>query len=175
MDTRVVDDLGRIVIPKDIRDEAQIKVGDRVSIERTECGTIVLRRYWPSDKMISILNDICTYLHSITNLNIVITDKERILASDSDLSQYSCNLPIWYEKYINNYPNSFESENEFCIFNAERKHIVCTYSGSVLKLNKDNEVEFSIVILNGEKETINRKVFEKFVNVIEIIIRNFRN
>lgn len=175
MDIRAVDDLGRISIPKDIRDEAQIRVGDRVSIERTKCGTIVVRPYWPSDKMISILNDICTYLHSVTNLNIVITDRKRILASDSELSHYSCNLPGWYEKYINNYPNSFESENEFYIFNNERKQIICTYSGSVLKLNEDNEVEFSIVILNGDKETINRKVFEKFVNVIEIIIQNFRN
>ncbi len=175
METRVVDDLGRVSIPKEIRADMKIRVGDRLNIESTESGSIIITPCYPSYKMVNILNDICSYLKSVTNLNIVIVDRERILASDNELNHYSCNLPIWYERYINQYPNSFETESEFSVFDSDHKLKQCSYSGSVFKLNADNKVEFGIVILNGEKEIVNRKMFDKFVNIIDIIIKNFTN
>lgn len=175
METRVIDDLGRVSIPKEVRAEMKIRVGDRLNIEHTGSGSIIITPCYPSYKMVNILNDVCSYLKSITNLNIAIVDRERILASDNELNHCSCNLPIWYERYINEYPNSFETESEFSIFDSDHKLKQCSYSGSVFKLNADSKVEFGIVILNGQTETVNKEVFKKFVNIIDIIIKNFTN
>lgn len=52
---RRIDELGRIVIPKELRRTLHIKVGDPIEIFTADDGVIALRKYEPTDSVLSYL------------------------------------------------------------------------------------------------------------------------
>lgn len=60
---RRVDDLGRVVIPKEIRRTASIREGDPLEIFLDEDGAIVVRKYIPPyrDDLMATLQDAADY------------------------------------------------------------------------------------------------------------------
>ena len=52
---RKMDELGRIVIPKELRRTLHIKVGDPIEIFTADDGVIALRKYEPSNSVLSYL------------------------------------------------------------------------------------------------------------------------
>ena len=52
---RRIDELGRIVIPKELRRTLHIKDGDPIEIFTAEDGMIALRKYEPSNSVLSYL------------------------------------------------------------------------------------------------------------------------
>ena len=52
---RRIDELGRIVIPKELRGTLHIKVGDPIEIFTADDGVIALRKYEPTDSVLSYL------------------------------------------------------------------------------------------------------------------------
>ena len=48
---RRIDDLGRVVIPKEIRANLKIKVGDPLEIFTTKDGEVVFKKYQPFEEM----------------------------------------------------------------------------------------------------------------------------
>lgn len=52
---RRIDELGRIVIPKELRRTLHIKVGDPIEIFTADDGVIALRKYEPSNSVLSYL------------------------------------------------------------------------------------------------------------------------
>ncbi len=77
---RRVDELGRIVIPKEIRKRFQIDSGDFVDIA-TDSNRIVLEKHHPLNEMSSSLNPLIDALFSEFQSNIIITDKYQIVVS----------------------------------------------------------------------------------------------
>ncbi|MBQ7915814.1 MAG: AbrB/MazE/SpoVT family DNA-binding domain-containing protein [Firmicutes bacterium] len=57
---RQVDDLGRLVIPKEIRNTYDIAPGDNLEIF-TEGDTIILRKYQPADIFTGEMEDLVDY------------------------------------------------------------------------------------------------------------------
>lgn len=53
---RRIDNLGRIVIPKELRRTLHIKADDPIEIFTAEDGVIALRKYEPTDSVISYLD-----------------------------------------------------------------------------------------------------------------------
>ena len=52
---RKIDELGRIVIPKELRRTLHIKADDPIEIFTAEDGVIALRKYEPTDSVLSYL------------------------------------------------------------------------------------------------------------------------
>lgn len=52
---RRIDELGRIVIPKELRRTLNIKVGDPIEIFTADDGVIALRKYEPSNSVLNYL------------------------------------------------------------------------------------------------------------------------
>lgn len=76
---RRIDDLGRIVIPKEIRRNLRIREGDSLEIY-TDNEAIILKKY---SHVESINNFIAQYAESVfasSKREIIITDNERIIA-----------------------------------------------------------------------------------------------
>ena len=76
---RRVDVLGRVVVPKEIRKILSIDEGDPIEIF-TEKDSIVLKKYSPLSNMDGLLEDVCKALLRITGKNVIITDKNVVLA-----------------------------------------------------------------------------------------------
>lgn len=85
---RKIDNLGRVVIPKEIRSEMKIDNGNTLEIFVEKDETVILKKYSP----VREINDIDDYIETLvdtTNCSIMITDTDRIVASSSDLEAYN--------------------------------------------------------------------------------------
>lgn len=77
---RKIDELGRLVIPKEIRNSLHIKNGEDVSIFIKE-DMIVLKK---SEKMLSIndaIQKLIDSLKKITNDIIIVSDRDKVICS----------------------------------------------------------------------------------------------
>ncbi|MBP3634871.1 MAG: AbrB/MazE/SpoVT family DNA-binding domain-containing protein [Bacilli bacterium] len=77
--TRRIDDLGRIVIPKEIRKNLKIKENEilEIFIDNEE---IILKKYSSFSDMEKVLFNFVDTLYKITGNNIFITDRDKIIA-----------------------------------------------------------------------------------------------
>lgn len=77
--TRRIDDLGRIVIPKEIRKNLKIKENEilEIFIDNEE---IILKKYSSFSDMEKILYNFVDTLNKITGNSIFITDRDKIIA-----------------------------------------------------------------------------------------------
>ena len=77
---RRIDELGRIVIPKEIRKKLKIREGDNLDIFVNENG-VVLKKYSPLNDLEKILEILINGFKRKFNVDFVITDKENIICS----------------------------------------------------------------------------------------------
>ncbi len=77
---RRIDELGRIVIPKEIRRNLGIRDGENVEIF-TEAETIILKKYNRMSSNNELASSLCELINNIFNFRIMITDREKIIAS----------------------------------------------------------------------------------------------
>ncbi len=85
---RKIDELGRVVIPKEVRRTLKIRDGEPLEIFTDDAGRIILKKY----STISTLKDLALAaaraLNSTTGRAVVITDRDRVVAQaglDADL------------------------------------------------------------------------------------------
>lgn len=83
---RRIDDLGRIVIPKEIRRNFKINEGDSIEIFVDSNG-IVLKKYSLLDDMVEISEDLVDVVFKVYGKNMIITDKEKVIASSKEISK----------------------------------------------------------------------------------------
>ena len=80
---RRIDELGRIVIPKEIRRKLKIREGDNMDIYVTQ-DTIVLKKYSLLKDLEIILDIMLKSFKQNTNLSIVVTNLENVIASSKE-------------------------------------------------------------------------------------------
>ena len=83
---RRIDDLGRIVIPKELRKTLRIKNGDSLEIF-VEGDDIILKKYSPME---SIEDAAVKYVDSFSKVikhSVIVTDKDRVIAASGSLKK----------------------------------------------------------------------------------------
>jgi len=97
---RRIDELGRIVIPKEIRRNLGIRDGENVEIF-TESDSIILKKYYRMSTNTDLASNLCELIYNDFNYKIMITDREKVIAS-SGISEniINKNLPKEFLKII---------------------------------------------------------------------------
>ena len=80
--TRKIDELGRIVIPKEIRKNLGIRDGETLEIFTYEDG-IILKKYFEVRKYEDLSTKLCDLIKNIYNVDLVITDREKVITSSN--------------------------------------------------------------------------------------------
>ena len=88
---RRIDDLGRIVIPKEIRKSLKISEGDSIEII-VDNNQIILNKYSVVDNIGVLSKKIVDSFYKIFNKDIMITDKEKIIACSKNSNLIINNL-----------------------------------------------------------------------------------
>ena len=83
---RRIDDLGRIVIPKEIRKSLKLNEGDSLEIY-IEDNNVLLKKYSVLDNN-KLYEELIDSFYKIYKKNIIITDKEKIIAISKDVNNY---------------------------------------------------------------------------------------
>ena len=77
---RRIDDLGRIVVPKEIRRVFRIREGDSLEIFTSAEGEIVLKKYSPIGELGNVAEQYADSIAQITGRITIITDKDSVVA-----------------------------------------------------------------------------------------------
>lgn len=78
---RRIDDLGRIVIPKEIRRTLRIREGDPLEIFTDKNGEIILKKYSPVGELGNFAKEYAESLNKTSGHLTCIIDKDRIIAA----------------------------------------------------------------------------------------------
>ena len=76
---RRIDDLGRVVIPKEIRRTMRIREGDPLEIF-TSNDEVVFKKYSPMGEMVAVAQDLATAFSAASELTFVICDCDHCVA-----------------------------------------------------------------------------------------------
>ena len=77
---RRIDDLGRVVIPKEIRRTLRIKEGDPLEIFTDKEGEVILKKYSPIGELSEFATEYAETLSKTTGHIACITDKDTVIA-----------------------------------------------------------------------------------------------
>lgn len=77
---RRIDDLGRVVIPKEIRRTLRIREGDPLEIFTEKDGEVIFKKYSPIGELSGFADSICESLGRNTGRIAAISDRDSIIA-----------------------------------------------------------------------------------------------
>lgn len=134
---RRIDELGRIVIPKEIRKNLRIRNGDSLEIF-LESDSIVLKKYSQIESIEDVSINYVEAFNQIIKHNIIVTDRDKVVAVSGSLKK----------KYLG------KSINEFTERSIERRDSFSEKqkkSFSIIKNEEENGYySFSSVVDNGD-------------------------
>jgi len=82
---RRIDDLGRVVIPKEIRRTMRIREGDPLEIYTDKDGEVIFKKYSPLGELSSFAGQICETLHKTSGFSVVVTDRDTVIAASGPM------------------------------------------------------------------------------------------
>ena len=79
---RRIDDLGRVVIPKEIRRTLRIREGDPLEIFVDREGEVILKKYSPLNELGSFAREYAESINETTGKAVCIADRDAIIAAN---------------------------------------------------------------------------------------------
>ena len=162
---RRIDDLGRIVIPKEIRRNMKIKDGESMEIF-VDNDYIALKKYSCLDDLVNISKELVESISNEFKKNVFITDMNKIIAWSGN------DRKIYYDKNISSYIYNKINERKMINIVDEKielidgKDIVCNFLMFPIIANGDVKGSISIMseydsITTNEEQII--KVIAQFL------------
>ncbi len=99
---RKIDELGRVVVPKEIRKYLKIDNGDFVEINLYE-ENIVLTKYHTLDRNKNLIIELCKSINKTYQMDVIITDLDKILFSSISDDIIDAKINYDFLKRINSF------------------------------------------------------------------------
>ncbi len=154
---RRIDDLGRIVIPKEIRRTLHIKEGDPLEIFTDKEGEIILKKYSPIGELSEFATGYAETLSKTTGHIACITDKDTVIAvsggSKKEFLEQALSPEL--EKVIENKEIYTSKENnEIALPITQNDNKERRYNSQVIyPIIADGDVIGSVILLSKEQNT----------------------
>lgn len=154
---RRIDDLGRVVVPKEIRRTLRIREGDPLEIFTDREGEIILKKYSPIGELGQFAKQYADSLSQTTGHIVAITDKDQFIAASGPTKKDLITKGISHEleEIINERESILagkEDKNFVRIMNEDdgefTYQVICPIIsegdaiGSVILLTKDQKLKF---------------------------------
>ena len=167
---RRIDDLGRIVIPKEIRRSIHIKKGDTLQISINSENNVVISKYSFLDSVSSFAQELVESMNVFTKNNILIIDKNEIIACSGTLKNKLLNKPIsdeLLEKIIRREKILQNHKKELNLI--VDKKIKCSYVNNPIVINGES---VGLVMILSEKDILTD--FEmRIVEMMSLVITKY--
>jgi len=154
---RRIDDLGRIVIPKEIRRTLHIKEGDPLEIFTDKEGEIILKKYSPIGELSEFATGYAETLSKTTGHIACITDKDTVIAvsggSKKEFLEQAISPEL--EKVMENKEVYTSKENnEVALPITQNDNKQRRYNSQVVyPIISDGDVIGSVILLSKEENT----------------------
>ena len=91
---RRIDDLGRVVVPKEIRRTLRIREGDPLEIFTDKDGGIVLRKYSPIGELSEYARDFAAALGEVLDKTVIVCDRDTVVSVSGEHTHEYTARPI---------------------------------------------------------------------------------
>ena len=145
--TRRIDELGRIVVPKEIRYNLGIRDGEPLEIYTSD-NSIIIKKYSQVENIKDLGQNICDIIFDVCNVGILVSDREKVVSASNNLKDLlNFKLNEKYKSLIDNresyYGERIETDfNNNCYFIALPIITQSDCSGLVIILSKDKKDEY---------------------------------
>ena len=165
---RRIDDLGRIVIPKEIRRTLRIGEGSPLEIFTEKDGEIVLKKYSPIGELSEFATNYAETLSKTTGHIACITDKDTVIAVSGGLKKdlLEQNISKELEEVIENkeiYTSKDNDELAIPISKNENKERIF-HAQVIYPIVSDGDSVGSVVLMSKEP---NKKMTDTEVKVVQ--------
>lgn len=130
---RRIDDLGRVVVPKEIRRTLRIREGDPLEIFTDREGEIILKKYSPIGELGQFAKQYAESLAQTTGQIVAVTDKDQFIAVAGSTKKELLSKSI-----------SRELEN---LINERETLIASNDDKNYIKLTNDDDSEFTYQVI----------------------------
>ena len=133
---RRIDDLGRVVVPKEIRRVLRIREGDPLEIYTGNSGEVILKKYSPINELGQFAGEYVETISKVIGGTVIVSDTVQIIAaSGSERKNYAD------KRVDSDLDNIIQSKNRYL---SDNKIVVPIVSqgdpiGSITILSKENK------------------------------------
>ena len=138
--TRRIDDLGRIVIPKEIRKNLKIKENEVIEIFINN-DEIILKKFSRFNDSEKVLSDYIKVINDMTGNDVIITDRDKVILSTKKLEEKLLNKKL--SEYVNDL--------------IENRSIFLSNDMKGIEVIIDSDVVGSIIMFSSKKIDENSK------------------
>ena len=166
---RRIDDLGRIVIPKELRKNLRIKEGDNLEIF-IDNEDIILRKYSMMNKINDLAQELTDAIYTFTKHNVFITDTDTIIAASGTLKKDYLNRSIsnFIVKSINRREKILENHfKELNFINEEE--IECSYLLSTILVNAE---AIGMIVIISETDKLS-EIEMQLANIVSTFVAKY--
>jgi len=166
---RRIDELGRIVIPKEIRKSLRIKDGENLEISIDD-KSIVLKKYSLMKKIEDFAQSFTDGIYSYVKKNIIITNRDSIIAVSGSFRKEYLNQEVSEQlnKFIERRENIHEKYSKK-IELIDGVELEGTYAISTIIVNGDSA---GLVIIFDEVDTISEEDY-KIIQIVSNFLSKY--
>lgn len=162
---RRIDDLGRVVIPKEIRRTLRIREGEPLEIFTDREGEIILKKYSPMGELSRFAKEYAESLAAASGCTICITDHDQIIAA----AGYG--KKELQDKFLSKFMVGFIQERQSVIaYRGEQKYVPVveeaqeSFAGEIIyPIICEGDILGAVVLLEQEKQKKLSEVEQKLV------------
>ena len=164
---RRIDDLGRIVIPKEIRKTLRIKEGDPLEIFTEKDGDIILKKYSPIGELSNFATEYVESLNKITGHISIITDRDTVIAvagtPKKDILEQKISSSL--EKVFENRQKFIDDGNNSILITEKGKKEKEMNPQVIAPIISDGDVIGSVALISKDSSLKMSKTEEEIVSV----------
>ena len=147
---RRIDDLGRVVIPKEIRRTLRIKEGDPLEIFTDREGQVILKKYSPIGELSEFATEYAETLNKTTGHIACITDKDTVIAVSGMPKKE------WIEQGIS------KDNNDMAVpITSKEKNDKISKAQVIYPIISDGDTVGSVILLSKDDKTKMTEVEQK--------------
>lgn len=148
---RRIDDLGRIVIPKEIRKNLRIKEGDNLEIF-VNGEEVILKKYSMMNKINDLASELTDSIYTFMKHSIFITDTDQVVAASGPLKKQFLNKNIsdFIVESIKRRDKMIQNHFKELSFIKDEDEITCSYVMTTILVNGE-AVGMILIISEDEK------------------------
>lgn len=172
---RKIDDLGRIVIPKEVRRTLRIKRGDPLELYIDSDSNIIFKKYSLIEEISKIINCLCEAMYKIIKLPVLICNNEKVVTvSGTSKKEY-------LNRRLTPFISEFVSLNDIYICdNSPDSRAIFPVEGikkealliAPINLNK-NSIGTVIILKDNNKSQISVDIISKLAEFMTMFLSNF--
>lgn len=162
---RRIDDLGRVVIPKEIRRTLRIREGDPLEIFTASDGEVIFKKYSPMGEISEFSGQYSEVLSRTSGFPVIITDRDRVISvsgtSKKDLmdKKISKQLEILMDDRVNYIRSQGEKRAFLPIESTDVQAVIA------VPIISSGDILGSVIFLAGEKYKVSSDTEVKLAQV----------